>query len=215
MSTRLILVRHGETYASVDRRFAGSTDVELTEHGHDQARAVAKRLRPVRIDALYVSPLRRCVQTAEAVTETTGLKPRIAEAIRECDFGAWEGLSAMEVIERDGERFQEWLTDDTHEPPDGESWGSVSRRVWSWWEEVSERYKDRTVLAVTHGGPILCMLRRTLDAPHSAIYVLEIDTASVSLLQTRGTLLRARTINDTSHLRDPLRDGPPPEEMPP
>ena len=215
MSTRLILVRHGETPASVDRRFAGSTDVELTDHGHEQTRALARRLRPVRIDALYVSPLIRCRQTASAIEDTTGLKPRLVEDLRECRFGEWENLTLTEVVQRDAELFQTWIADDGVAPVGGESWREVWARVESWWKEASERHRDRTILAVTHGGPILSFLRHAVGGPYHSMFVFEIDPGSVTLLQTRGELLRLRVANDTSHLRDVLRDGPPPEEVPP
>src|SRR5687768_13766408 len=120
MGTRLILVRHGETPASVERRFAGSTEVELTQDGRDQALAVGKRLRDIRIDALYASPMKRCVQTAAAITQTTGLKVREAPELRECHFGAWENMTITEVMSHDHETFQTWVADDSVAPPSGE-----------------------------------------------------------------------------------------------
>ncbi len=215
MSTRLILVRHGETPSSVERRFAGSSDVDLTEEGHRMAQALARRLRQIRIDVMHVSPMRRCLQTAEHLTETTGRKPRIDDRIREVDFGAFEGFTSREVAERHGEEFQRWLQDDSHPPPDGESWTELGERVSAWWQEVAERYRDRTVLGVMHGGPILWLARHVLQAPYIAMVVLEIDPCSVTLLQSRGRLWRVRMLNDTTHIRDPLMDGVPPEEMPP
>jgi probable phosphoglycerate mutase len=215
MTTRLILVRHGETPASVDRRFAGSTDVELTEHGREQAADLARRLRPIRIDALYASPLLRCRQTAHAIAGTTGLEIREAPEMIECHFGRWEGLTTQEVMARDPAGFGAWIGDDGQCPPEGESWKQVDERVWAWWERVSRRYADRTVVAVTHGGPILTILRHVLQTPYVGMFILEIDPCSVTLLQTRGQFLRVRLVNDTSHLRDVLRDGAPPEEVPP
>jgi probable phosphoglycerate mutase len=215
MSTRLILVRHGETPASIDRRFAGSTNVELTEHGHRQAADLAKRLRPIRIDGLFCSPLTRCRQTAAHIQETTGLRVREAPDMRECHFGTWEGLTAQEVAAQHPEDFQSWIGDETFAPPDGECWRDVTERAWAWWEQIATDFKDRTVCAVTHGGPIVCMLRKILQTPYMGLLVMEIDPCSVTLLQTRGNFLRVRVMNDTSHYREILRDPVPPDEVPP
>ena len=205
MGTRLILVRHGETPASVERRFAGSTDVELTQDGRDQALEVGRRLRDIRIDALYASPMKRCVQTAAAIAQTTGLKVRDAPELRECDFGAWENMTITEVMSHDHETFQAWVADDSVAPPSGESWGDVSVRTWGWWERASTKHDDRTICAVTHGGPILCMLRKALDAPYRSLFVVDIAVCSITLFQVSRGILRVPLVNDTSHLSEALR----------
>jgi probable phosphoglycerate mutase len=200
---------------SIERRFAGSTDVELTEDGRAQAKALAKRLRQVRVDALFSSPLTRCQQTADAITEVTGRKATLTEEIRECDFGSWEGLTANEVREKDPDAFGNWVADDAFAPPGGESWTQVGDRVNTWWSQAAERYDDRTVLAVTHGGPILCLARHVTQGPYLAMFSFEIDPCSVTVIQNRRRLWRLRLLNDTTHIADPLREGPPPEGMPP
>src|SRR5688572_19696591 len=119
MTTRVILVRHGETESSRERRFAGATDVALTDFGREQARVLAQRLRPARIDAIHVSPLLRCRQTAEAITEVTGRKAMVVDDLRECHFGDWENLTVAEVAERWPEALQMWAADEAHPPPGG------------------------------------------------------------------------------------------------
>lgn len=214
-TTRIILLRHGETEANRERRFAGSTDVELTSEGRTMAESAARRFRAVRIDALHVSPLLRCAQTAEEVSRVSGLKPRVVPEIRELDFGDWEMLSLEEVHERDAEGFTRWISDDAVPAPGGESWAELGARVGEWWAEVAERYEGRTVLAVTHGGVILWLARHVAQAPYQAMIAFEIDPCSITILQSRRGLWRIRSLNDTTHIRDPLLDGPPPTEMPP
>src|SRR5947207_15225562 len=109
MTTRFILIRHGETPASLERRFAGSTDVELTDTGRTHAAALAQRLRQVRIDVIHTSPLRRCMQTAEPIAQVTGRKPVVMDEIRECNFGEWENLTLAEILESHSESMQLWL----------------------------------------------------------------------------------------------------------
>lgn len=215
MTTRIVLVRHGETAANRQRRFAGSTDLELTETGREQAEALGRRLREVRIDALHVSPLARCAQTAEPIVASTGLEPRVVPEIRELDFGDWEMLDLDEVRERDPDGFGRWISDEAVPVPGGESWVELGARVEEWWDQVARCYEDRTVLAVTHGGVILWLARRVVHAPREAMIAFEVDPSSVTILQSRGHLWRIRVLNDTTHLRDPLADGPPPVGLPP
>ncbi len=207
MSTRLILVRHAETPGSLERRFTGATDVLLTDLGLEQAERLGERLRKVAIDAIYVSPLTRCRQTAAAVTATTGREAVVADAIRECHFGILENLTLQEAVEtHGGEKMLEWFGGEDVCPPQGETWVQVGERLVAWLAEVAEAHRDETVLAVTHGGPVLWLTRHITGAPHSAMGVFDIDPASVTLFQQRGEMWRLRTFNDTSHLRDLLLD---------
>jgi probable phosphoglycerate mutase len=214
MTTRFILVRHADTPGTVERRFTGSTDVALTDEGHVHARELAKRLRTVRIDVMHVSPLLRCRQTAEPITDVTGRKPTIVDDLREFDFGVLENLSIEEAIEQHGGKLAEWLGSEEAGPPDGDTWTQVSERLQTWFDEAAERYKDRTVLAVTHGGPILTMTRKVTGAPYRAMGVFEVDPASVTVIQLRSGTWRLRLFNDVSHLRDPLLETAAPRRMP-
>lgn len=207
MTTRVILVRHGETESSRERRFAGATDVALTDFGREQARALAQRLRPARIDAIHVSPLLRCRQTAEAITEVTGRKATVVDELRECHFGDWENLTIAEVAEKWPEALQTWAADEAHPPPGGECWVDLMKRVSQWWEQAIERYEDRTVLAVTHGGPILSLARYVTRSPREAMDQFLVETASLSIFQLANGRTRIRAWNDTTHLGDPLLDG--------
>lgn len=207
MTTRFILVRHGETESSRERRFAGSTNVDLTEGGREQARALAQRLRPVRIDAIHVSPLGRCLQTAEPITEVTGRKPTVVDDLRECHFGDWENLTFAEVLERWPDDLQRWAGDDSVAPTAGECWADLGLRVGRWWDDAAKRYDGRTVLAVTHGGPILSLARRVTGAPREAMDAFLVETASLSIIQLSSSRVRIRAWNDTTHLTDPLLDG--------
>lgn len=207
MTTRVILVRHGETESSRERRFAGATDVELTDYGREQARALAQRLRPVRIDVMHVSPLVRCVQTSEPITEVTGRKATVVDDLRECHFGDWENLTITEVMERWQDELQRWAGDESVPPPGGECWLDLGIRLAGWWDEALKRYENRTVLAITHGGPIMTLARHVTKAPREAMDAFVVETASVSVIQVANGRTRIRAWNDTTHLSDPLTDS--------
>ena len=91
--TVTLLLRHGQTPMSVQKRYAGRTDAPLTDTGVRQAAAAAKRLAPAGLDAIVASPLQRTLRTAEEVAAVTGVPVLTDEGFRETDFGAWEGLT--------------------------------------------------------------------------------------------------------------------------
>jgi ribonuclease H / adenosylcobalamin/alpha-ribazole phosphatase len=178
--------------------------VDLSETGRKQAEAVARRLRAVRIDALFASPLARCQQTAAPITEVTGRKPSISEDIKECHFGEWEDLAITQVLEKWPEELQRWATDDIFPPPGGESWRDLTERTKAWFYAALERYEGRTVLAVTHGGPIMALVRDLMQIPRATMDGFLVETASLSVLNVRDGRRRLRLWNDTTHLSEPL-----------
>ncbi len=130
--TTLIIIRHGETEANMQKVWQGSLDAPLTERGEWQAEAAAVGVRKLAdelpIDHFYVSPLGRTQRTAAPIAEAIGMQPVIEEGLREFDLGDWEGRSFQEL--RDVERLWErWEQDPTFTPPNGESPAMVSRQI--------------------------------------------------------------------------------------
>src|SRR5918992_482372 len=128
--TTTLLLRHGETPLSVERRFAGTGDIALTDTGVAQARAAAEALAPAGVEAIVTSPLRRCRDTAKEVAAVVG-GPAVREddGFRETDFGEWEGLTFAEVRKRWPAELNAWLADPSVAPPGGESFTDTARRV--------------------------------------------------------------------------------------
>src|ERR1700678_1915329 len=113
---------------SVQKRYAGRSDVPLTDAGVDQAAAAAKRLASAGIEVIVTSPLLRATQTAQEVAEVTGVPVVTDNGFRETDFGAWEGLTFAEVRQRWPAELAAWLADPEVPPPRGESLAGVSTR---------------------------------------------------------------------------------------
>src|ERR1700689_5961222 len=109
--TATLLLRHGQTPMSVQKRYAGRSDIPLTEVGLQQAAAAAKRLASAGIDVIVASPLLRAGQTAGEVAAATGAPGGTEDGFRETDFGAWEGLTFAEVRERWPAEVSAWLAD--------------------------------------------------------------------------------------------------------
>jgi probable phosphoglycerate mutase len=199
--TRTLLLRHGETPLSGERRFAGIGDIPLTERGLAQAKAAAGALKDRGIEVIVASPLRRCADTAAEVAAVTGVQIRVEEGFRETDFGDFEGLTFAEAKERFPVEMDAWLADPAVAPPGGESFADVARRVGTALDKLMVRYRHQTVLVVSHVTPIKMLARLALDAPPSALYRMHLDVSSLSEIDWYDdgpACLRA--FNDTHHV---------------
>ncbi|OKJ76521.1 bifunctional RNase H/acid phosphatase [Streptomyces sp. CB02460] len=202
----LLLLRHGETALTPQKRFSGSggTDPALSPAGLEQAERAATAFAALGTVAEIVSsPLRRCRETAGAVAARLGLEVRIEDGLRETDFGAWEGLTFGEVGERYGDDLDAWLASPDAAPTGGgESFTEVAERVSAARDALVTRYAGRTVLVVTHVTPIKTLVRLALGAPPEALFRMELSAASVSSVAYYADgNASVRLLNDTSHLR--------------
>ncbi|MEV6354380.1 bifunctional RNase H/acid phosphatase [Streptomyces hydrogenans] len=201
-----VLLRHGETALTPEKRFSGSggSDPELSEAGHRQAAAVADALAARgTIRHIVSSPLTRCRQTAETVAARLGLDVVIEPGLRETDFGAWEGLTFGEVRERYPEDMDAWLASSKAAPTGGgESFTAVARRVAAARDRLTAAHAGRTVLLVSHVTPIKTLVRLALGAPPESLFKMELSAASLSAVAYYADgNASVRLLNDTSHLR--------------
>jgi broad specificity phosphatase PhoE len=203
--TRLLLLRHGQTELSVQRRYSGHGDPELTPLGHAQAAGAAARLARVPdIAAVLTSPLRRARQTAELVAAATGAPLVVRQGLIETDFGKWEGLTFPEARARDPQLHAEWLGSEEVAPPGGESFAAVGRRVAAELADVLREYPGATLVLVTHVTPIKMLLRDALQGGPGVLYRLHLDLAALSIVDfypDGGASVRL--VNDTSHHPEP------------
>jgi probable phosphoglycerate mutase len=196
-----LLLRHGQTPMSVQKRYAGRSDAPLTDAGVAQAAAAAKRLASAGIDAIVASPLRRTVQTAGEVAAVTGLPVAAEDGFRETDFGAWEGLTFAEVRERWPSEMTAWLADPEVAPPGGESFAEVSERVTAALDRVLAGRTGQRILIVSHVTPIKTLVAAALLAPPAALYRMHLDVAALCEVDwyADGPAV-LRSFNDTAHL---------------
>ncbi|MFI7307085.1 bifunctional RNase H/acid phosphatase [Micromonospora aurantiaca] len=205
-ATRLILVRHGETERTVQKRYSGRGDVPLTERGRAQARATAARVAALApsVAAVVSSPLSRCTATAEAVAAQVGNPPvRTDDDLIECDFGVWEGHTFAEVREGWAAELDAWLASTRVAPPRGESFVTVAERTGRAVDRLRSAYPGETVVVVSHVSPIKLVLRDALAAGDAFLHRLYLDTAGISVLDLYPDGgVAVRSVNDTSHLTD-------------
>ncbi|MGW1210321.1 bifunctional RNase H/acid phosphatase [Streptomyces sp. NPDC002499] len=201
-----VLLRHGETPLTPQKRFSGSggTDPSLSDVGRDQAeRAGAALAKRGTIQAIIASPLSRTRETAAIVAAHLGLDVTIDEGLRETDFGAWEGLTFGEVRERYPDDMTAWLADPEAQPTgDGESFAATATRIAATRDRLVAAHAGRTVLLVSHVTPIKTFVRLALGAPPEALFRMELSAAALSAVAyfADGNA-SVRLFNDTSHLR--------------
>jgi len=199
--TVTVLLRHGQTPMSVQKRYAGRSDVPLTDTGVRQAAAAAKRLASAGIGVIVTSPLQRAVRTAEEVAAVTGAPVLTEDGFRETDFGAWEGLTFAEVRERWASEVTAWLADPVAAPPDGESFAQVGERVTAALHRVLAGHPGQTILIVSHVTPIKTLVAAALLAPPPALHRMHLDLAALCEIDwyADGPAV-LRSFNDTAHL---------------
>jgi len=201
--TTTVLVRHGETPLSVERRFSGSGDPDLSERGLAQARATADRLASMNVDVVVTSPRSRARATAEAIADALGGELVVDDAIAETDFGEWEGYTFGEIRERWPNEMSAWLASPDVAPPGGESFTATFARVEKWRQRLVAERAEQTFVVVSHVTPIKALLRSALDAPPNALFRIHLDPASVSTIDWYADGAGVvRLVNDTSHLGD-------------
>lgn len=197
---RLILVRHGSTEHSAKMRFSGRNDLPLNEVGAKQAVGLAARSFGD-VTAVISSPLRRAVQTAEAIAAPIGRAVEVDDDLVETDFGQWEGLTFAEAAASHGAELARWRSSPDVAPPGGESFATVGRRVRRGRDRIVAEHLGETVVVVSHVTPIKLLVRFALEAPPSAMFRLHLDTASVSIIDCFGDgAASVRLVNDTGHL---------------
>ncbi|SED37083.1 probable phosphoglycerate mutase [Streptomyces sp. 3213] len=201
-----VLLRHGETPLTPQKRFSGSggTNPSLSPVGQDQAARAATALAARgTIQHILASPLTRTRETAAAVADRLGLDVTIEEGLCETDFGAWEGLTFGEVRERYPDDLTTWLADPTAQPTGGgESFAATATRIAATRDKLVAAYAGRTVLLVTHVTPIKTFVQLALGAPPESLFRMELSAASLSAVAYYADgNASVRLFNDTSHLR--------------
>ncbi|GAB7183485.1 bifunctional RNase H/acid phosphatase [Kitasatospora sp. Ki12] len=204
--TTFVLLRHGETPLTPEKRFSGSggSDPELSEKGRWQAERAAEALAARgSVQAVVASPMRRTRQTAETVAARLGLEVRYEDGLREVDFGDWEGLTFAEVQERHPDDLAAWLGSAKAKPTgSSESFTTLTHRAGVARDKIIARYAGKTVLVVSHVSPIKTLVRLALGAPPDSMYRMELAAASICAVQYYADgNASLRLLNDTSHLR--------------
>jgi len=206
MPTRIYLVRHGATELTAEDRFAGSTDVPLSDEGRHQAAALAERLKCDRLDGIYASPMGRTIETARIVGASHDCQVQVEPDLREIAYGRWEGRTRGEIEREFAEEYGAWEEDPlTTAPAGGESGIQVLSRALPVMRRIVQSHRHQSVLVVSHKGTNRLLIssllgfdargyRDRLDQSPAALNILEF---------ANDVRARLRLFNDISHY-DPL-----------
>jgi probable phosphoglycerate mutase len=200
--TRILLARHGATTLSVEDRFAGSSDVPLSDAGLEQARRLGERLKGEPIAAVYCSDMHRAMRTAEAIAQPHGLELIPRPALREMDHGQWEGLVHKVVEQRFAEQYKRWDEDPLlSPPPGGESGLAVLARALPALARIVDDHPAQTVAIVSHKATnrlLLCAIMG-IEPRYYRARVGQ-DLACLNIIEFRSHANgRVVLMNDTSH----------------
>ena len=183
----LLMIRHGEIPSNVNKVYAGRSPERLTEKGVQQAREVSEKLKSLKIDALYSSPIQRALQTARIVSETIGIDPEVNDAFRELEMGPWEGMSENDVAKEYPDEWGVWNSDPAKLRLEGrETLDALLERVLTGVRDIYKNDSGGNVVIVTHVAIIRVLLLwhakkslnlyKTIHVPNAEIFKIRINS---------------------------------------
>ena len=202
--TYLILVRHGATEANEQRPYilqGDGIDMNLSETGRQQAKAVGEFLAKYPLDAIHASTMKRAIETAESIAGHHNLPVETHPELKEADVGTWEGLDWGTIMERDPEEHARFFENPAENPYlGGESYNDVHARASSKLDELIDRYRGKAIAVVAHN-----VVNRALLAPILGVdmrYAKEIAQANtgINILKNDGERTKVVTLNSFFHL---------------
>jgi probable phosphoglycerate mutase len=205
LPTRVFLIRHGATILSAEDRFAGATDVPLSDEGRQQAQRLSSRLAEESIAAVYASTMVRTMETAQILAEPHRLEVQLRDGLREISHGHWEQMTRHEVEERYPEEASEWDKDPyTFAPSGGESGLAVTARALPALIDLVRAHQGDTILVVSHKATIRLLLSSLLGFdPRRYRDNLDQNPAALNIVDFKDPARARLTLfNDTSHYRE-------------
>ena len=199
--TKIILARHGETEWNVAEVFRGRIDVELNATGVKQAELLAEYLSRDKVDAIYSSPLKRALKTAEAIAGYHEISVEITPGLIDFDYGRWQGLPHQEVKDKYKELYAEWVTNPHRvKMPDGESLDDVRKRAVGVVDGIIAKH-DGTIALVSHRVVNKVLICALLGLDNSHFWNIRQDTCGITIFDYENERFILIGHNDTSYLK--------------
>lgn len=202
--TRIYLLRHGATALNrmVPYRLQGrATDVSLDDEGREQARRAAGALAGLRLEAIYASPMRRAVETGQAIAEPRGLAVTTVPELTEADVGRWEGKSWDEVAAEDPELYRQFMERPGTTPyAGGESFLDVQHRAVPALARLAARHPGGRIVVVGHNVVNRAYLASVLALPIDRARGIRQENGGISVIDYEEGQPRLVTLNAALHL---------------
>jgi alpha-ribazole phosphatase len=207
-TTRLLLIRHAEPEEEAHGRCYGSLDIGLSSRGRLRAQLLARTIERIPLAAIYASPRRRALDTAKPLAALHGLTVIVDDALREIDFGEFEGRSYDDIRLAAPEIYRVWMEAPTHVRfPGGESYRLLRRRALAAMHAIRRRHVGGTAAIVSHGGILRAMLADCLAVPDEAIFRIDQSYVGLSVIDWLDETPFVRIVNAQPALAAPRRRG--------
>lgn len=201
--TRIYLVRHAEAEGNKKRVFQGSFDADISENGHRQLERLKERFKDIKIDAVYSSPLKRALDTAQAANFYHNLPIITLDSLAEINGGHWEGVKWDDIPVLFPEENKAWVDEPWKFAPEGgESMRSVYDRIWQAILDIVKNNQGKTVLVTSHGCAIRNFFCRAKGLPLERLREIDwFENTSISTVDFDDDLIpHIVSLNDASHL---------------
>ena len=206
--TTLIVIRHGQSVANEEDKFAGFSDFDLTALGKKQAELAASYIKErYTVDAVYASDLLRAYNTGLPTARAFGLEINKSEKLREVYAGRWESMKYSDISRAEGDIFQRWFNDYTNAYcPEGESVRDVCVRVWEETKRIVKEHEGQTVVIATHANPVWAIRELTQKECHERTNNGLVANASISIVGYENGEFFEIQPNITEHLGELVTD---------
>jgi len=177
-----ILIRHGETDWSKEKRYQGKTDVPLSTEGKKQVRCLSRVFAQYEPHVVYTSTLSRTRESGTILCKSIAAPLKEDAQLNELNFGEWEGKTADELIKTQDPLYTKWMEGQLIKPPHGETVSSLRKRVKNFLQECIKTHKNKTVAIVSHGGVLRLLIIEILGLPQKNLFTFKVETGTMSVL---------------------------------
>lgn len=197
MTTSVILIRHGQTADSLEKKYCGLSAIDLNDTGIWQARMLYRRLKEENIATIYSSDTKRAFMFATIVFPGRHIQKR--PGLREFNFGVFAGLTYAALMEKHARLYTAWLRNPRSvDIPGGEKLASFRKRIIASYRNIAATNRNKTIAVVTHAGPIRIILGDILNIKN--IWEISVDIASITTIELKRGQAGVKLLNDTSYL---------------
>ena len=209
MTTRICVIRHGETDWNVQRRIQGHIDIPLNQTGRAQAMATAFNAAHHAFSAIYSSDLSRTMETAKAVAERLHLEVRPLILLRERHYGIFQGVTALEGKDQYPEAYAQYIVrNPDYNFETGECMNDFAKRVADGMDWMAKQHAGETIAAVSHGGVLDILYRQTTGRSLAAGRDFDIPNCALNWFAHDGQRWHLEAWADRKHLQDALVETP-------
>lgn len=207
MQTTIYLIRHGESKGNREGLFRGRHDFPLTDVGKEQARSLEKELREIGFNAVYSSPLRRALATAQELCANRRIEPIVEDGFHNISLGEWEGRPKTEIAKRFPASFKLWRSNPEKLKMKGvETLAQVQKRAVKTLALLTEELAGGRFAVVTHRAVIKPLIAGILGIAEPYFWKLHPDTAAYSIIEHTQRGFALTLFNQTRHLKEFIRE---------